>query len=634
MWTAALLTIPTCVTYDLAPFVPSAQGLVAVSATFCFGYLLKPWVSRLRFFESSYSSMLGFALTVVLCVSFLHRVFVEHIELVEVEKILLNDLRVRVEFVATIVALVLWMNLSRRVARCSGAASTLASCAMGYALPTVAWVIASRMVDYPGFSKVIFCFGFGLAGTFIVGLALRRTNGIGFDGPAFFTGQLMFQLVLRLASGTDLWIGFWTEETRLWPIIPLFAAILGYVTWDEIKKRVFVYADVESPLPQVRCLRDDVAELLSSREAEVVKRSAHGESMSQIANQMGLAASTVSTYKARAFEKIHKRFGLSIDCELSWLLIEDETPRARIETDGEEPTGFFDCHPWLACVLFVGVVVLLFVCDWVDAFLFNSNIVPFWQVSIYVAWSVALAALYAGVLFRAHRPERELCPPLESMAPSRRDFLIGYCSLTLAIGIGARALSSDWIDYFRLASLLLVFVALGSVEDDVVLGKEAFAVRIVRSVQKGVNTFFRAMPSYLLGWGAGLSISQYIWVYASPTGEGITFLWVILCIASIWVIIDSAQSDHDAEIRRLEHQEACMGFLERQGIRGFQAEVLLEIAQGTDVESISEKLHLAVNTVTSYRYRGYKKLGVHSARELCDVLRAGALSTDKDELHP
>jgi DNA-binding NarL/FixJ family response regulator len=43
---------------------------------------------------------------------------------------------------------------------------------------------------------------------------------------------------------------------------------------------------------------------LSEREAEVVKRIAHGHSNKEIASQLNLSVKTVETYRARAMEKL------------------------------------------------------------------------------------------------------------------------------------------------------------------------------------------------------------------------------------------------------------------------------------------------------------------------------------------
>ena len=67
-------------------------------------------------------------------------------------------------------------------------------------------------------------------------------------------------------------------------------------------------------------------------------------------------------------------------------------------------------------------------------------------------------------------------------------------------------------------------------------------------------------------------------------------------------------------------EERCVLYLRGRGAGELQAHVLTEIALGRTTPEICESLHVARGTVNAYRAQGYELLGVHSSRELTDLL--------------
>lgn len=67
-------------------------------------------------------------------------------------------------------------------------------------------------------------------------------------------------------------------------------------------------------------------------------------------------------------------------------------------------------------------------------------------------------------------------------------------------------------------------------------------------------------------------------------------------------------------------EERCVLYLRGRGAGELQARVLAEIAAGRTAPEICESLHVARGTVNAYRAQGYELLGVHSSRELTDLL--------------
>lgn len=67
-------------------------------------------------------------------------------------------------------------------------------------------------------------------------------------------------------------------------------------------------------------------------------------------------------------------------------------------------------------------------------------------------------------------------------------------------------------------------------------------------------------------------------------------------------------------------EERCVLYLRGRGAGELQAHVLLKIALGLSAPEVCEALHVAPGTVNAYRAQGYELLGVHSSRQLADLL--------------
>ncbi len=70
---------------------------------------------------------------------------------------------------------------------------------------------------------------------------------------------------------------------------------------------------------------------------------------------------------------------------------------------------------------------------------------------------------------------------------------------------------------------------------------------------------------------------------------------------------------------RLDEERRVL-YLRGRGAGELQAHVLLKIALGLSAPEVCEALHVAAGTVNAYRAQGYELLGVHSSRQLADLL--------------
>ena len=73
------------------------------------------------------------------------------------------------------------------------------------------------------------------------------------------------------------------------------------------------------------------------------------------------------------------------------------------------------------------------------------------------------------------------------------------------------------------------------------------------------------------------------------------------------------------ESMRLD-EERCVLYLRGRGGGELQAHVLVKIALGLSTPEVCEVLHVAPGTVIAYRAQGYELLGVHTSRQLSDLL--------------
>ncbi len=73
------------------------------------------------------------------------------------------------------------------------------------------------------------------------------------------------------------------------------------------------------------------------------------------------------------------------------------------------------------------------------------------------------------------------------------------------------------------------------------------------------------------------------------------------------------------ESMRLD-EERCVLYLRGRGAGELQAHVLVKIALGLSTPEVCEALHVAPGTVNAYRAQGYDLLGLHTSRQLADLL--------------
>ena len=112
----------------------------------------------------------------------------------------------------------------------------------------------------------------------------------------------------------------------------------------------------------------------------------------------------------------------------------------------------------------------------------------------------------------------------------------------------------------------------------------------------------------------GVMLSAYRTIASGPVVAVVVYL--ISC-AIAWHAIATEPTDTACTL----DEERCVLYLRGRGASDLQARALARIAQGRTTEEICRELNVARGTVNAYRARGYTLLGIHTRRELAELLQ-------------
>lgn len=272
------------------------------------------------------------------------------------------------------------------------------------------------------------------------------------------------------------------------------------------------------------------ADALTEREREVAELLVSGSTQAQAAEALGISASSVSTYRSRACEKL----GLASLDELV------PPSRGAAAQPPELDVGRAGSLPLMALALFSGMIV--------------HNVTN-----------------YSSLVSFDHQAGVLAFPVLALMLPWI--VLLAYARLQ-NMRLRHRKVSG------RLALVLIALTGLGLCAG-------------------GSQPIWVELPSRSM-------VSASV-----PAAVGYDIALALLAPHLLW--------PHERVTKTLD-VERCVLYLRGRGSGELQARVLVEIALGRSAPEICEALHVARGTVSAYRAQGYERLGVHSSRELADLL--------------
>lgn len=314
---------------------------------------------------------------------------------------------------------------------------------------------------------------------------------------------------------------------------------------------------------------------LSERELEVACGLACGHSVAEIAQELGVSASTVSTYRARAYEKL----GVETNAQLVASLTRPSPPDPR---DAQKPR-FRSCMLPGVALAAACVAGCLCGCYGGDGAL--------------AAYNVALVAVGA------------LLVPVGLVRIGEGGQSLGYSLAGVLVGLSMSAvLVSPRAPGGFLGAVLLAAVIAISV------AASAWAA------QEGSGSW------QALGAGLGLlalsSVSysgRYInpWMLRCFTFASIAAAAVLLWIGARGRRGKLVENTLDGEVR-------VRSYLEGRGLSSLEAGVALMAARGATATETALALSMSPSSVAAYKSRGLKKLGVEGVDELRELLKKDA----------
>ena len=315
---------------------------------------------------------------------------------------------------------------------------------------------------------------------------------------------------------------------------------------------------------------------LSERELEVACGLACGHPVAEIAQELGVSASTVSTYRARAYEKL----GVETNAQLVASLT-----RPSSQPDLEDAQKPIFRSRLLPGVALAAACVAGCLCGY-----YGGD-------GALVAYNVALVA--AGALL----------VPVGLIRIGEGGQSLGYSLAGVLVGLSMSAVLESpgapggFLGVVLLAAVIAIFVA-----------ASAWAT------QEGLGS------QQALGAGLGLlamSSVSYSGRYISPW---MLRCFTLACIAAAAVLLWIGARGRRGKLveNTLDGEVRVRSYLEGRGLSSLEAGVALMAACGATATETALALNMSPSSVAAYKSRGLKKLGVEGVDELRELLKKDA----------
>lgn len=634
LWAGVLVALPYCVSNITGPVLPAQMTVTPVCVAVVISVLRRSVLYGAKQGRAKYPMLargvlisIGLVATGILALVEGYAVVRGRGFLLDERSIALNTWLALVEFLAAIVALLGWDGLYERVAE-DGAqggnghlALRIAPAAMGYMLPALSSAAAAFGVDSAPASLAV-CAAFGIGATVALLVWLRHGYGDADDPKLVLVGFLVFSIAHCLAQGESSYYGFpMGTPCPLWyAAAPCAFAVFVFI--ERHAAPVAASAEQASTFPVPR-LVGERADLLSSRESEVLARMLSDESTASIASVMGVSESTVATYRYRGFRKL----GVSDRRELNAYARSGAVAvsSARDKTESVRTRGKAVLIVFLiAASLFPRIVRLL-------GFIFPgmSGLFGTWHMSV---WIAALVLLVVGAVLIVAPPSSAEYRGGAEGKDLTEDAMRSVLMLLFAVYVSdLRSTVGAW----GFLTLLVVVLACGArgycqmVQQGADVGLPA-ALRVLHA---GARDLARSVPSSAILLGC---VALGYWNIQSSLGPvlPLTAFWLLLIILTCVLSVREILRAQHAKAGRGDARAAVLSLLRSKGISELQVEVLVDSIEGYSVAEICERRSTTENTVKSYRRRGCRAFGAKSISELSQVLKKEQVATDGNELHP
>ena len=456
----------------------------------------------------------------------------------------------------------------------------------------------------------------------------------------FIVGMLSCRITTCFAHGGDAYYGFYSGVVSpFWYLL-----VPGILVFVVASKRIVDYArrirhgrtrGLTGSLDDAPTLVGSSAALLSDRERMVMAYAARGCSQSDIAMSLGIAESTVATYRARSLKKlrVHSveelRKGID-DGSLDIRIASTDKIRTHHEASRSQRKPF---PVRMILGVFAFLLLAAFSVFGIPFPVILSDGTRVYQVSYYVVWILADIAFICSLGIGA-----EVIEPRNGVPPTDGKTNIPY----LLIIVGVPLLWGFQIGQFppggligclaaivvsALPVLLRLFFELSAVPQcDVMLIAQ-------QSARDFLDVLLQLRCEVLLIFGSSLVLAKVLASYP--------FLWPIKAIiigliaaGSIWGYIIDEKRLKAGYLSGQSVDDQLLRLLHSRGMGDLQALVVLDCINGLSIKETCSRRKTTANTVKSYRKRAYRAFGVGCAAELREKLRKELGTTKEGTMHP
>lgn len=173
----------------------------------------------------------------------------------------------------------------------------------------------------------------------------------------------------------------------------------------------------------------------------------------------------------------------------------------------------------------------------------------------------------------------------------------------------------------------------------------SFGLLPIQIAEKLPYSFTSVVATGSLPIGIGVAISSVISgtliMIFGPTIKVFAFITLFICLALIIAALVLPPKTIDASVLGIKSymetetalerlQRRCSEVATQHNLTERETEVMLLLAQGLSQTRIADELTVSTETVKTYSKRIYKKLGVHSLREMTTLIELGKLPVNND----
>ena len=219
----------------------------------------------------------------------------------------LNQALSVVELLSASLALTWWCLSAPNAADIRSGNHATISLGIGFTSPLLVQLVADALKAFYPPSSIVLCLSSGAIAYVIASISSRWEKG-SIQPVGVISGLITYQIAQSFAPGVNAYYGFYSgAASPLWYCLPLILLALVLLIIHFPKEASEAADETKIPDRQetaIPILEGSSASQLSDRERAIVACSALGYSQKDIASMLGIAASTVSTYRVRAFKKL------------------------------------------------------------------------------------------------------------------------------------------------------------------------------------------------------------------------------------------------------------------------------------------------------------------------------------------